>query len=373
MKTTLLAILLTLTISTAADARDRIRIVGSSTVYPFSTYIAEQYGRKTSFKTPIVEATGTGAGFKLFCAGNGLDTADVANASRRLKPEELLECYKNSVKEIAEIKIGYDGIVVANAKDSKQFNLSVKDLFLALAKKVPSKQDPKKLVDNFYKNWKEINPEFPDQKIEVYGPPSTSGTRDSFAELVMEGGCWHLEAFEVNYADKDARKKACHLIREDGAYIDSGENDNLIVQKLASNKTALGIFGYSFLEENKNTVKAAAISGVEPSHETIADGSYLVSRPLYVYVKRSHIGKVPGIEEFIKEHVSDDAIAPFGYLEERGLIPLEENELKQVQKNAVEGKLLENLAEQEQSNSAARTPARTEPAAGSKAAAQPAK
>jgi phosphate transport system substrate-binding protein len=333
-------------ISTASQAGgDQIRVVGSSTVYPFTTYVAEQFGKKTGFKTPIVESTGTGAGFKLFCASNDGNSPDVTNASRRIKPDELLECFKNDVKELSEVKVGYDGIVVANSVNNKKFNLSLHDLFIALAKKVPAK-DGKSLVDNTFKTWKEVNPDLPDQKIEVYGPPSTSGTRDSFVELVMEGGCWKLEPFVIAFPDATKRKEACHQIREDGAYIDSGENDNLIVQKLNTNKNALGIFGYSFLEENTNLVQGSAISGVEPTHESISDGSYIVSRPLFIYVKRSHIDKTKGLVEFIEEYVSDDAIAPFGYLDDRGLIPMPENELKKVQQDTLKGKLLQNLAEE---------------------------
>jgi len=328
-----------------ASARDQITAVGSSTVYPFVTVVAEQFGNKTKFKTPVVESTGTGGGLKLFCAGVDEKTPDIANASRRITPDELLSCYKNKVTDISEIKIGFDGIIVANAAKAFAFDLKPAELFLALAAKVPSKTSPKDLVDNYYKTWNEINPAFPKQEIKVYGPPPTSGTRDAFAELVLEPGCWDLEAYKVNYADNDKRKAACHLIREDGVYIEAGENDNLIVQKLNANPDALGVFGYSFLEENKNIVQGSKISGIAPTHDTIADGSYVISRPLYVYVKRAHIGSVPGIEEFLKELVSSDAIAAFGYLEEKGLIPLPDAELAKVQADVNSGKKLENLAE----------------------------
>lgn len=341
-----LAILLLVLFAQPAQARDQIRVVGSSTVYPFMTVIAEQFGRKTSFKTPVVESTGTGAGFKLFCAGSGSDTPDVSNASRRIKPKELLECYKNNVMEIAEIKFGFDGIVIANAAKAYAYDFKLQDLFLALAKKVPSKTNPNMLVDNFYKTWDEINPAFPKKKIQVYGPPPTSGTRDAFAELVMEAGCWDVPAYKAQFPENDLRKQACHEVREDGAYIEAGENDNLIVQKLASNPDSLGIFGYSFLEENQNLVQGSKVVGVYPSHDTIADAQYAISRPLYVYIKRGHIGEVPGIEEFIDEIVNPDAIGAFGYLEEKGLIPLPEDQLKKVVEETKQGKLLENLAEE---------------------------
>lgn len=332
--------------ASTAQARDQIRVVGSSTVYPFVTVVAEKFGKGGKFKTPIVESTGTGGGFKLFCAGLGKDTPDVTDASRRIKPDELVSCYKNNVKEISEVKIGYDGIVVANSVKGAKFDLSLKDLYLALGKKVPSAKDPKKLIDNPYKTWNQVNSQLPKQKIEVYGPPPTSGTRDSFAELIMEGGCWNLEAMKIQYTNPDDRKKACRAIREDGVYIEAGENDNLIVQKLKANPNALGIFGFSFLDENKAIVQGAKISGVAPTHEAIADGTYIISRPLYVYVKRAHIGKIPGIKEFLTELISNNAAANFGYLEERGLIPMSEKELKAVQKAVKEGKLLENLAEE---------------------------
>lgn len=338
-----------LTISPSpASAREQIRIVGSSTVYPFVTVVAEQFGRKTNFKTPVVEATGTGGGLKLFCSGISMDTPDVANASRRITPAELLNCYKSGVTEITEIKLGYDGIVIANSVASPEYDLTLSELFLALAAKIPSKTNPTALVDNYYTKWNEINPDLPTTKIKVYGPPATSGTRDAFVELVMESGCWNLPAYEATYSDFSQRKKACHEIREDGAYVEAGENDNLIVQKLNSNKDSLGIFGFSFLEENANLVRGSKISGVAPEHDTIANGTYIISRPLYVYVKLGHVGKVPGIKEFTKELVSSEAAASFGYLEEKGLIPLPDEELKQIQMDVDNGKKLNNLAEEEE-------------------------
>ena len=351
MKKTLLATIFVAAITLGcnpgnnAQAADQIRIVGSSTVYPFVTVVAEKFGKAGKFKTPIVESTGTGGGFKLFCAGVGLDTPSISDASRRIKPEELLTCRKNGVSDLSEVKIGFDGIIIANSTAAPQFSLSVKDLALALGKQVPDAKDPKKLVPNFYKTWNEVNKDLPKQKIEVYGPPPTSGTRDSFAEMIMESGCTKWEAAKATYADAESRKKACRTIREDGAYIEAGENDNLIVQKLKSNKNAMGIFGYSFLEENKAIVQASKISGTLPTHATIADGSYIISRPLFVYVKRAHIGKVPGIKEFLTELVSSKSAGALGYLEGRGLIPLPDAELKAVQKEVVDGKVLNNLAE----------------------------
>lgn len=341
-----LAAVILATTATIASAQDQIRIVGSSTVYPFVTTVSEQFGKKGKFKTPIVESTGTGGGFKLFCAGAGSDTPDLSNASRRIKPEELLNCRTNNVGEISEVKIGYDGIVIANSVKSAKFKLTLNDLFLALGRKVPSKQDPNKLVDNFYKNWNEIDPSLPKQKISVYGFPPSSGTRDTFTELALESVCVKLPAFEAAYPKSDDRKGACHQIREDGSYIEASEDGNIIVHKLDANKDLLGIIGFSFLQSNPNLIQASSINGVVPTHETVSNASYVLSRPLFVYVKRAHIGKVGGIVEFLTELTSDDAIGEFGYLADKGLIQMPAAELKQVQADVKSGKTLENLAEE---------------------------
>ncbi len=309
-------------------ASDQIRIVGSSTVYPFVTVAAEEFGNSTKFSTPIVEATGTGGGFKLFCAGVGSEYPDIANASREIKWSERELCAKNGVKAITELKIGYDGIVLANSKDEEHYNLTKEQIFLALAKKLPIEG---KLVDNPYKKWSDIDKSLPDVKIEVYGPPSTSGTRDAFVELVMEPSCKDLTEFKAAYPDKKDRKKACHMMREDGHYVEAGENDNIIVQKLRSNPRALGIFGFSFLEQNADTVQGSTISGVDPTFENISSGSYGISRSLYVYIKNAHIGITKGLKEFAAELVSEDAAGEYGYLTDKGLIPLSEDELKEMQ------------------------------------------
>lgn len=332
MKKLLLTLTLGLTVTSMASAsyaRDQIRIVGSSTVYPFATVVAEEFGTKTDFRTPIVESTGTGGGFKLFCSGNGDDTPDVSNASRQIKQSELEFCAANGVKVVHEIKIGYDGIVIANSKKSKQYNLTEKQLFLALAKYVPVKGN---LVLNTNKNWSDIDKSLPEKKIEVYGPPPTSGTRDAFVEIVMEKACVDLPEFKSAYADEETRKKECQQLREDGAYIESGENDNLIVQKLKNNDNALGVFGFSFLEENQDELQGSKIEGKEPTYEDIADGSYPISRSLYIYAKGDHIGKVPGLKEFLTEFVSDDASSDEGYLAMKGMINLKEEERKSNQK-----------------------------------------
>lgn len=361
MKKTLLTAALAATTMASAQfasaARDYISIVGSSTVYPFATVVAEKFGKSSSFKTPKIESTGSGGGMKLFCAGVGVEHPDVTNASRRIKKSEFDKCQKNGVKEIVEVLIGYDGIVLANSKKANRMELTRKDLFLALAKDVPNPNGSETLVPNPYKTWKEVNPSLPNAKIEVLGPPPTSGTRDAFAELGLEGGCkkfgWIKDIKKASKKAKKAGDKAkakelknkykaiCHSVREDGAYIEAGENDNLIVQKLVANKNALGVFGFSFLEENSDKVQGSKIEGQLPTFETIADKSYPVSRPLYFYVKKAHIGVIPGIEEYLAEFTSEKASGDEGYLADRGMIPTSEDKRKAVANAA---KTKQNLA-----------------------------
>lgn len=338
---TFTASLLTSTVATAAS-RDVISVVGSSTVYPFSTVVAERYGKKTQFNTPKIESTGTGGGMKLFCAGNGIDTPDMSNASRRMKKSEFDMCVKNGVTEITEVLIGYDGIVVANSNSAPQMKLSRQDLFLALADKVPALDGSETLIDNPYKTWKDVNASLPDTKIEVLGPPPTSGTRDAFAELIMEGGCtqypW-IKALEKT--DKNAYKTICHSVREDHAYIEAGENDNLIIQKLDANPKAMGVFGFSFLDQNTDKIQGSFIDGTAPSFEAIADGSYPVSRPLFFYVKNSHVDKVPGIAEYLAEFTSESAMGEMGYLTDKGLIPLGTEKFAEVSADVKSYKMLQ--------------------------------
>lgn len=313
--------------ATIASARDYISIVGSSTVYPFSTVVAEQFGKNTKFKTPKVESTGSGGGLKLFCAGVGVAHPDIANASRRIKKSEFENCNKNGVKEIIEIKIGYDGIVVANSKTASLFQLTRKDIFLALAKEVPNPDGSNTLIPNPYKTWKEVNSSLPNTKIEVLGPPPTSGTRDAFVELAMEAGAKNYSWIkDMKKTDKKAYKKICHTIREDGAYIEAGENDNLIIQKLEANPDSVGIFGFSFLDQNADKIQGSIIDGKESTFENIASGEYPVSRPLYFYVKKEHVGVIPGIEGYLKEFSSEKAWGEEGYLADKGLIPMPKEE-----------------------------------------------
>lgn len=313
--------------SVQAAARDYISIVGSSTVYPFSTVVAEQYGKSTRFKTPKIESTGTGGGFKLFCAGVGVENPDVTNASRAIKKSEYDACQKNGVKDIIEIKIGYDGIAVANSRKAPQLQLTLRDLYLALAKEVPDPKGGDRVVPNPYKTWKDVDPTLPATKIEVLGPPPTSGTRDAFAELALEGGCSTFGWIkDLKKQDEDRFKRICMTVREDGAYVEAGENDNLIVQKLESNPNAVGVFGYSFLDQNRDYVQGSIVEGVAAEYEAIAEGKYPISRPLFFYVKKAHIGVIPGIEEFLKEFTSEKASGPEGYLSDRGLISMPDAE-----------------------------------------------
>ena len=320
----------------AQSARDYINIVGSSTVFPFTSTVAEQFGRASTFKTPKVESTGTGGGMKLFCAGVGVQHPDFTNASRRIKASELADCRKNGVNEVVEIKIGFDGIVLANAKASPVYRLTRKDIYLALARQVPDPAAPTRLVANPYKAWKDVNPTLSAVRIEVLGPPPTSGTRDSFLEQVMEPGCTSIAWLKsLKDVDEKRYKQVCTTIREDGAFIEAGENDNLIVQKLAANPGALGIFGYSFLEENLNTLHGSTIEGVTPDFDTISTGKYPVSRAMYVYVKKAHVGMIPGMKEFITEYTSEKAFGEEGYLVDKGLVPAPKAEREMVRRDAV--------------------------------------
>lgn len=324
-----------------AAGRDTISVVGSSTVYPFATVVAETFGKKTSFKTPKIESTGSGGGMKLFCAGMGLKTPDITNASRRIKASEFEKCQANGVTSITEVHIGFDGIAVANSKKAPQFNLTRKDLFLALAKHVPNPDGSETMVENPYMTWKEVNTSLPATKIEVLGPPPTSGTRDAFAELALEGGCKTFDFIKaMKKTDKNAYKSYCHSVREDGPYIEAGENDNLIVQKLDRNPNALGIFGYSFLEQNDDKVQGSVVEGKIPEFETIADGSYPISRPLYFYVKNGHMDSIPGMRKFLQEFTSEAAMGEDGYLLDKGLIPLSESERATLRTNVMSGKKL---------------------------------
>ena len=318
--------------ATAAEAREQIRVVGSSTVFPFSTAVAEQFGKTTDFRTPVVESTGSGGGMKLFCSGVGVEHPDITNSSRRIKESEFETCTKNGIT-IVEVKIGYDGIVLANAKNAPTMELTKQQIFQALAKEVPVDGE---LVPNPYQRWNDIDPSLPDVEIEVLGPPPTSGTRDAFVELAMEGGAKQFESLAaLREEDKKAFQAVAHAMREDGAFVEAGENDNLIVQKLEANPNAIGIFGFSFLDQNADKIKGASVDDAEPTFENIAAGDYGVSRSLYFYVKKEHVGVVPGISDFVAEFTSEKAWGDEGYLTDKGLIPLPEDERNAVRNGAM--------------------------------------
>jgi phosphate transport system substrate-binding protein len=301
----------------AAAQQEPIQIVGSSTVYPFATVVAERFGRDTQYPTPVIESTGSGGGLQIFCQGVGQDTPDITNASRRIQASEVELCESNGVTSIHEVVIGYDGIVLAHDVTAPDVSLTQEEIWRALAAEVVVDGE---VVENPYTNWSEIDSSLPDAEIEVFGPPPTSGTRDAFVELVMEEGCaGPLENVDVSEEEAEA---ICATMREDGRFIEAGENDNAIVQDLQANPEALGIFGFSFLDQNRDVVKGAAINEVDPTFEAIASGDYPVSRSLYFYVKVAHVGVTPGLREYVEEFVSDAATGEDGYLVDEGLIPL---------------------------------------------------
>ena len=307
-------------------ARAGIWAAGSSTVFPFATRVAENFNRTAGGAAPRVESLGTGGGIQAFCQGVGPNTPDIANASRPMKASEFELCRTNGVTDIVEIKIGFDGIVVATARNGAAFNLRLQDLYLALAKETPGTGGA--FAANPATMWNQINPGLPAQRIQVYGPPPTSGTRDAFLELGMAPGAQLLPALAaIKTADKDRFETLAHTLREDNAWIDSGENDNAIVQTLNRTPGSLGVFGFSFLEQNLDTVKAETIDGVAPSAATIADGSYPLARSLYIYVKKQHVGVTPGLEQFVAEFMSEASAGRGGYLQDRGLVPLPADQL----------------------------------------------
>ena len=315
-----------------AQARDQIQVVGSSTVFPYTQAVAERFANETGSPAPVVESTGTGGGMKIFCGGVGTGYPDVTGASRAMKKSEYELCASNGVNDITEVLIGYDGLSMAVSRGGKQLDLTKAQLFEALAARVEVDGE---IVENPYTKWSEIDSSLPGIEITVLGPPPTSGTRDAFVELVMEEGCGAFPAIAA--LDKDARKEVCQRMRTDGPFIEAGENDNLIVQRLESDPNAYGIFGYSFLYENQDKLQAVRIEGVLPEEHTIADGSYGISRPIFFYIKNAHRGAIPGLNEFIGEYTGDDAMGAGGYLAERGLIVLSDARRAEVQKAAKDG------------------------------------
>lgn len=332
MKKTTIALLASAALTVSLSARDQIKIVGSSTVYPFASSVAEELGATSKYPTPVVESTGSGGGMKLFCAGNEMNTPDITNASRRMKAKEFKMCEKNGVTDITESVIGYDGIAFAQSRSNSDFDVTREQLALAVAKEVPSK-DGKKLIANPYKKWSDIDASLPNREIIVYGPPKSSGTRDAFEELVMQKVFKKMPVYTDLYkADKKANKKykKYSVVRTDGVYVESGENDNLIVQKLDKNKNAFGVFGFSFLVENDDMIKGATINGVQPTPENISSSKYPVSRSLFFYIKNSHTAKVPAMNKYVDLFMSEKMIGKEGILGEIGLIALPD-----AQRNAI--------------------------------------
>ena len=299
----------------AVQARDTIQIVGSSTVYPFATVVAEKLGKK-NFNTPVIESTGTGGGMKLFCAGLGVKYPDFTNASRAIKKSEVELCAKNGVTGIVEIIIGNDGIAFSNSANSAPFNFTKEQLWKAMAEHGPKP-----------KTWSQIDPSLPDVAIKIMAPPPTSGTRDAWNSLVMKAGCKSVGKYD------DLGKKKCAVFREDGAVEEAGENDTLIVKRLAADPEAFGIFGFSFLDQNRDQIQGSTIEGVEISLDTIQSYEYPIARPLFFYAKKAHVNVVPGMKEYMDEFVSDNAVGEYGYLMDRGLVPLESKSLSEVRTN----------------------------------------
>jgi phosphate transport system substrate-binding protein len=326
--------------SSPALARDQIKVVGSSTVFPYSQAAAEEFSKKSGQKSPVVESTGTGGGMKIFCQGIGEGNPDITGASRAMKKSEFELCTKNGVTDITEIQFGYDGLSIAQSKKGKPMDLTEAQIFLALAAEVP---EGDKLVPNPYKKWSDVDKGLPDTAITAYGPPPTSGTRDAFVELAMHDGCKALDYFKKakeSMDKKDFEKlitDKCTPMRQDGPFIEAGENDNLIVQRIEADPNAVGIFGYSFLYENQDKLQAVKVNGKEPTFEDIADGTYDIARPLFFYIKNAHRKVIPGMDDFIAEYTSDEAMGKDGYLHERGLVVLTPELLKEMQERAKSG------------------------------------
>jgi phosphate transport system substrate-binding protein len=321
--------------ATTAAARDQISIVGSSTVFPYTQAVAEQFANDTGRPSPVVESTGTGGGMQIFCEGIGEGHPDLTGASRAMTGGEWDKCEENGVTNVTEALIGFDGLSLAVSRDNDfDWDLSLAEIYLALAAEVPVDGG---WVENPHQSWSDIDSRLPDTDILVLGPPPTSGTRDAFVELAMHAGCEELDYVANGDFDGDWVDENCSRMRTDGPFVEAGENDNLIVQRLDSNADAMGIFGYSFLYENLDNLKGVKIDGVEPDFDTIADKSYPVSRPLYFYVKNDHRGVIPGLNELVEEYMSEDALAPGGYLSERGLVPLNDDRRAELQDRVIEG------------------------------------
>ncbi len=338
-KLTVSALALAAVSATSAAARDQISIVGSSTVFPYTQAVAEEFANQTGAPSPIVESTGTGGGMQIFCEGIGESHPDLTGASRAMKASEWEKCVENGVTDISEAMIGFDGLSMAVSRaNDYNWDLTLEEIYLALGAEVPVDGE---WVSNPYTKWSEINSELPETEILVLGPPPTSGTRDAFVDLAMHAGCKMTDYVKNGDYDKKWVKENCSRMRTDGPFIEAGENDNLIVQRLDTDTNAMGIFGYSFLYENLDKLKGVEIDGVEPTFDTIGDKSYPISRPLFFYVKNAHRGVIPNLQEFVEEYMSEDALAPGGYLSERGLVPLSDERRAKLQDAVINGKSME--------------------------------
>ncbi|MBX2857039.1 MAG: substrate-binding domain-containing protein [Cellvibrionaceae bacterium] len=314
-----------------AATRENIHVVGSSTVFPLAKVVADRFAKTTKFRGPNIEATGTGGGFKIFCQGLGAAAPDIVNASRRITRSEFDECVRNGVRHIVELPIGYDGVVVVNSLDAPDFTLTQKELFLALAKRVPNPNKASGFIDNPHRYWSDINPLLPKLRIVVYGPPPSSGTRDSLLEMAMEPGCRAFPALaSLESSNREQFKKYCHVLRSWPEFVEAGEQDNILIELVVSNPNALGILGFNYLDQNLHRVKSAVVSGVAPTYDNIHDHLYPISRPLYFYIKKAHVGRIPGISQYLAEFISERAWGDEGYLREKGLVPLEPELRKQV-------------------------------------------
>jgi phosphate transport system substrate-binding protein len=338
-KLTVSALALAAVSATTAAARDQISIVGSSTVFPYTQAVSEEFANQTGAPSPIVESTGTGGGMQIFCEGIGEGHPDLTGASRAMKASEWEKCAENGVTDVTEAMIGFDGLSMAVSRGNDfDWDMTLEEIYLALGAEVPVDGE---WVANPYQKWSEIDSRLPDTDIVVLGPPPTSGTRDAFVDLAMHAGCKQTDYVESGDYDKAWVKENCSRMRTDGPFIEAGENDNLIVQRLDSDPSALGIFGYSFLYENVDKLKGVKIDGVEPTFDTIGDKSYPVSRPLFFYVKNAHRGVIPNLQEFIEEYMSEAALAPGGYLSERGLVPLSDERRAKLQDAVINGKSMD--------------------------------
>jgi phosphate transport system substrate-binding protein len=332
------AIIAVTAVAAQAQTRDAVRIVGSSTVFPYTQAVAEEFANQGG-TSPVVESTGTGGGMQIFCGGIGAQHPDITGASRSMRASEYNLCVQNGVTEITEALIGYDGLSIAISRANDfAWDLSLEELYLALAQQVPVNGE---WADNPYTMWSEINPDLPAIPILVYGPPPTSGTRDAFVELAMHAGCEELDFVKDGGFDGAWITQNCSAMRQDGPFVEAGENDNLIVQRLNSDPNAMGIFGYSFLYENLDQLKGVDIGGVEPTSDTIASFDYPIARPLYFYVKNAHRGVIQGLDEFIEEYASDAALGRGGYLEERGLVVLADDIRTDLQQRLINGVSME--------------------------------